>query len=100
MKPIIKIVFTKLRGYENLNTNLSLGNGVEFHNQYKSLKVIDCAGCKTVYQPCYIIHSQTDIIPKMPSREPWEDAHSNQLCCCQVHLPVTLTLISLKKSLT
>lgn len=27
---------TKLRGYKNLNMNLSLGNGIEFHNQYTS----------------------------------------------------------------
>lgn len=74
--------------------NLSLGSGVEFHNQYKSLKVIDCAGCKTVYQLCDLIHS--DIIPKIPSCEPVEDARSNLLCCCQLQ-PETLTLISLHK---
>lgn len=74
--------------------NLSLGSGVEFHNQYKSLKVIDCAGCKIVYQLCDLIHS--DIIPKILSCETVEDAHSNLLCCCQVQ-PETLTLISLDK---
>ena len=41
MKPIIKIVFmhTKLRGYENLNANLSLGNGVEF--QIQPIQVVE-----------------------------------------------------------
>ena len=67
---------------------------LNFTNQYKSLKVIDCAGSKTVYKLRDLIHS--DIIPKIPSCEPVEDAHSNLLCCCQVQ-PVTLTLISLDK---
>ena len=62
MKPIIKIVFTKLRGYGNLNTNLNLGNGVEFHNQYKSLKVIDCTGRKIVDQLYYIMVTSFTLI--------------------------------------